>query len=123
MTALVIPAGGVHEPDASNITVEKPAYPPPAAEVHVDPLDVSTFPVVPGATNVTAEVPLPRMTLFAVSVLAPVPPEATPVTPPDPTITVPDVAGRVNTVVPATAGASSVTVPDVLPAMTTLDII
>jgi hypothetical protein len=33
--------------------------------------------------------------------------------------TVPDVAGNVNTVVPATAGASSVTVPDVFPDMTT----
>jgi hypothetical protein len=59
------------------------------------------------------------MTLLAVSVDAPVPPEATLVTPAVPTITVPDVAGRVNTVVPATAGASSVTDPDVFPAITT----
>jgi hypothetical protein len=36
--------------------------------------------------------------------------------------TVPLVAGRVSVVVPATAGASSVMVPDVLPDMTTEDI-
>jgi hypothetical protein len=39
---------------------------------------------------------------------------------PPPVVTiVPDVVGRVNTVIPATAGASSVTVPDVFPDMTT----
>ena len=57
---------------------------PPAADVHVEPLLVSTFPDVLGATNATALVPLPRMTLLAVSVAAPVPPFATgsvPVTP------------------------------------------
>jgi hypothetical protein len=46
-------------------------------------LDVSTLPVVLGATNNGAEVPLPRITLLAVSVVAPVPPLAigrTPVT-------------------------------------------
>jgi hypothetical protein len=70
------------------------------------------------------------MTLLAVRVLAPVPPTETPTVPvviADPLIpvvvavvtTVPDVAGRVNTVVPATAGASSVTDPDVFPAITT----
>ncbi len=55
-----------------------------AALVHVVPLDVSTFPEVPGATVRGAEVPLPSKTLFAVSVAAPVPPFATgsaPVTP------------------------------------------
>jgi hypothetical protein len=41
------------------------------------PLDVSTLPFVPGATNNGADVPLPRMTLLAVKVDAPVPPLAT----------------------------------------------
>ena len=51
---------------------------------HVVPLLVSTLPEVPGATNATAEVPLPRSTLFAAKVAAPVPPLPTgsvPVTP------------------------------------------
>jgi hypothetical protein len=48
-----------------------------AADVHVVPLDVSKLPEAPGATNPTAEVPLPRSTLFAVSVAAPVPPLTT----------------------------------------------
>jgi hypothetical protein len=48
-----------------------------AADVQVVPLEVSTFPEVLGATNPTAEVPLPRITLLAVSVEAPVPPDAT----------------------------------------------
>jgi hypothetical protein len=48
-----------------------------AAEVQVVPLDVSTLPVVLGATNVGAEAPLPKITLFAVSVESPVPPSAT----------------------------------------------
>lgn len=43
----------------------------------VVPLLVSKFPLVPGATKVGALVPLPRITLFAVSVVAPVPPFAT----------------------------------------------
>lgn len=38
------------------------------------PLLVRTFPVVPGATNVTLEVPAPMMTLLAVRVVSPVPP-------------------------------------------------
>jgi hypothetical protein len=48
-----------------------------AAEVHVVPFDVRTLPDEPGATSCTADVPLPSKTLLAVSVLAPVPPEAT----------------------------------------------
>jgi hypothetical protein len=58
---------------------EAPPPPPPvgAAEVHVVPLEVKTFPVVPGATKLTAEVPLPRITLLDVKVVAPVPPLAT----------------------------------------------
>ena len=48
-----------------------------AAEDHVVPLEVSTLPDAPGATNCTADVPLPRSTLFAVSAAAPVPPFAT----------------------------------------------
>jgi len=48
-----------------------------AAEVHVVPLDVSTLPVVPGATNLTGLVPSPRITLSAVSADTPVPPSAT----------------------------------------------
>ena len=48
------------------------------------PFEVSRFPLAPGATVCGALVPLPRRTLFAVSVVAPVPPLATgsvPVTP------------------------------------------
>jgi hypothetical protein len=55
-----------------------------AALVHAVPLLVSTLPLVLGATAVTALVPLPMRTAFAVSVAAPVPPLATgnvPVTP------------------------------------------
>ena len=53
----------------------------PAAGVvdcQVVPLEVSTLPVVPGATTWTADVPLPKMTLLAVKLVAPVPPDATP---------------------------------------------
>jgi hypothetical protein len=44
---------------------------------HVVPSDVRTLPLVLGATKATAEVPFPRITLFAVNVAAPVPPCAT----------------------------------------------
>lgn len=60
--------------------IDLPAVTPLAAgavEDQVVPLDVKTFPVVPGATACTADVPLPKMTLLAASVAAPVPPEAT----------------------------------------------
>jgi hypothetical protein len=40
-------------------------------------LEVSTLPLVPGATACKADVPLPKRTLLAVSVVAPVPPEDT----------------------------------------------
>ena len=52
----------------------------PAAGVvdaHVVPLLVSTLPDDPGATTCTADVPLPKMTLLAVKLVAPVPPLAT----------------------------------------------
>jgi hypothetical protein len=48
------------------------------------PLLVNTLPTVPGATNVGADVPFPKMTLLAVRVVRLVPPLATgsvPVTP------------------------------------------
>ena len=48
-----------------------------AADVHVVPLEVRTFPVVPGAIACKALVPFPNKTLLAVSVAAPVPPLAT----------------------------------------------
>jgi hypothetical protein len=48
-----------------------------AALVQVVPLEVSTLPAVPGATNKGDDVPLPRMTLLAVRVANPVPPWAT----------------------------------------------
>ena len=44
---------------------------------HVVPLEVRTLPLDPGATACSALVPLPRRTLFAASVVAPVPPLAT----------------------------------------------
>jgi len=53
---------------------------PPAAAaalVHVVPFDVNTLPDEPGATNCTADVPLPSRTLSAVKDDAPVPPDAT----------------------------------------------
>ena len=52
----------------------------PAAGVddcQVVPSEVSTFPLVLGATKVGADVPLPRMTLLAVRVVRLVPPLAT----------------------------------------------
>jgi len=45
---------------------------------HVVPLLVRTFPLVLGATKLGVLVPLPRITLFAVNVVKPVPPLATP---------------------------------------------
>ena len=48
-----------------------------AVDAHVVPLDVRTLPVLPGATTCTADVPLPKMTLLAVKLVAPVPPLAT----------------------------------------------
>ena len=59
------------------VFVELERNPEAAAEVHVEPLDVNTLPLEPGATKVTLDVPLPINTLFAVSVVSPVPPEAT----------------------------------------------
>jgi len=55
-----------------------------AVDAHVVPFDVNTLPEEPGATTCNADVPLPKMTLLAVRVVAPVPPLPTgrvPVTP------------------------------------------
>ena len=54
----------------------KVVTPPPAGAVdaQVEPLEVRIFPELPGATNRGADVPLPKITLLAVSVVAPVPP-------------------------------------------------
>ncbi len=55
-------------------------------DAHVVPSDVKILPLAPGATACGALVPLPSKTLFAASVVAPVPPLATgnvPVTPVD----------------------------------------
>jgi hypothetical protein len=72
------PPGFVHVPDDVNVWVSRIVIPSDAAAlVHVVPFDVSTLPDVLGATNATADVPLPKITLFAVSVVAPVPPLAT----------------------------------------------
>ena len=49
-------------------------------DCHVVPLLVRTLPLVPGATNSGADVPLPKITLFRVSVARLVPPLATGVT-------------------------------------------
>lgn len=66
----------VAAPDA--VTVERYTHPPGTEELaHVVPLLTSALPLVPGATNWTALVPLPRITLLAVSVDAPVPPMET----------------------------------------------
>ena len=46
-------------------------------DAQVVPLEVRTLPFEPGATNKGALVPLPKITLLAVSVAAPVPPLAT----------------------------------------------
>jgi hypothetical protein len=43
----------------------------------VVPFDVSRLPLLPGATKLGVLVPLPKITLFAVSVVSPVPPLAT----------------------------------------------
>jgi len=48
-----------------------------AVDCHVVPLLVRTFPLVLGATNKGADVPLPSMTLLAVRVVRLVPPLAT----------------------------------------------
>ena len=69
--------------------MDLPAVTPLAAgavDCQVVPLEVNTLPDVLGATNKGEDVPLPKMTLFAVKVDAPVPPLATgkvPVTPVD----------------------------------------
>jgi hypothetical protein len=52
-----------------------------ATDAHAVPLLVRTFPEVLGETAVTVEIPLPISTPLAVSVVAPVPPDATGRTP------------------------------------------
>lgn len=46
-------------------------------DIHVVPLDVNTFPLALGETELTALVPFPNITALAVKVVAPVPPFAT----------------------------------------------
>lgn len=72
-----VPAKPLADTTLAVVTVPEP--PPPAGAVlcQVVPLLVRTLPEVLGATKVGLLVPLPRMTLFAVSVASPVPPEAT----------------------------------------------
>tara|TARA_R110000868_G_scaffold117574_2_gene312068 strand:- start:181 stop:573 length:393 start_codon:yes stop_codon:yes gene_type:complete len=76
-----------YEPKIIANAMDLPAVMPEAAgavDCHVIPFEVKTFPDVLGATNKGADVPLPRTTLLAVKVVAPVPPLATgkvPVTP------------------------------------------
>ena len=48
-----------------------------AVDCHVVPLLVKTLPDVLGATKLGVEVPLPKITLFAVKVARPVPPDVT----------------------------------------------
>jgi hypothetical protein len=76
---LVVEEGVVNVP--GEVKTVMFANPPAAAaaDVHVEPLDVRTFPVEPGATKFAfnADVPLPKITEFAVIVAAPVPPLAT----------------------------------------------
>lgn len=60
--------------------MDLPAVTPLAAgavDCQVVPLLVSTLPAVLGATNKGADVPLPKITLLAVKLVAPVPPLAT----------------------------------------------
>ena len=95
------------------LTVAISVSPPPtagAALAHVVPLLVSTLPFVPGATVVTALVPLPSSTLFAARDVAPVPPLATGSVPPVVT-SVPPVVGSVSVLSLAVAGTSRVTEP------------
>jgi len=73
----VIPVGIVKVP----LPVKTCPFPPAvdtgaAAEVQVVPLEVRTFPLVLGATNLGADVPLPKITFSAVKVVKAVPPEA-----------------------------------------------
>ena len=90
-TATPVPVSSVKAPSkladenepkdvASPTDVTAPVrFPAPAGAVdaQVVPLEVNTLPVVPGATNVTLDVPLPISTLLAVRVESPVPPAPT----------------------------------------------
>ena len=57
-----------------------------AVDAQLVPSLVKTLPAVPGATAATADVPLPISTLLAASVVAPVPPLATPSVPVTPVV-------------------------------------
>jgi hypothetical protein len=71
-------AGFVHVPDATpTVIATTPVDATLGDDAHVVPLLVNTLPKVPAATAVTALVPLPIKTAFAVNVAAPVPPFAT----------------------------------------------
>lgn len=69
-----VPAKPLAETTLALVTVPLVAG---AVDAQVVPLLVSTLPLVLGATNVGADVPLPRMTLLAVRVVRLVPPLAT----------------------------------------------
>jgi hypothetical protein len=69
-----------YEPNTNAKVIDLPAVIPLAAggdDVQLVPSEVKTLPAVLGATTCNAEVPLPKRTLFAVKVAAPVPPLAT----------------------------------------------
>jgi hypothetical protein len=75
VTAPVVPVEGVKPVDPAE---KEDTAPETAAEVQIVPLDVRTLPVVPGATDENPVPPeLPMMTLLAVTVAAPVPPDVT----------------------------------------------
>ena len=79
-----MPVKSIEVPEVEVTGVPSVIPPDGKDDAQVVPLLVSTLPEVLGATNSGVEVPLPRITLLAVSVAAPVPPLATgrvPVTP------------------------------------------
>ena len=75
VTAPDVAVAGV-KPVVPNVIVETPLA-AGAVEAHVVPLEVNTLPDVLGATNKGADVPLPKITLFAVRVAKLVPPDVT----------------------------------------------
>jgi hypothetical protein len=71
------PAGFVQVPEEVNDCTFTPGAAVDAVLAQVVPFEVRTLPEVPGAIACSADVPLPRSTLLAASVEAPVPPLAT----------------------------------------------
>ena len=75
VTAPVVPVEGVKPVDPAE---KEDTAPEAAAEVQAVPLEVRTLPVVPGATDENPVPPeFPMMTLLAVTVADPVPPDVT----------------------------------------------